>query len=236
MALQIEHLSFAYNEHAVLSGLNLTLKNGAIHGLAGINGAGKTTLLRLIAGHLKPQEGQIAWNGKSNFVKELAFLETQAWFYPLMTGHDYLDLFSAGNPSFSREEWNKLFKIPLSEEADLYSAGMQKKLALMGMLALDRSVLLMDEPFNALDLEAVELLRQILPRLSAQGKTILLTSHILETLTYSCDTIALLSGQKILQQFAKNDFYELESVLRTHHHTLNQEVLNQLFENQGKQR
>jgi ABC-2 type transport system ATP-binding protein len=234
MALQIEQLGFSYGSKPILSGLNLELESGRLHGLVGLNGAGKTTLLKLIAGHLRPKRGELFWHGSRFSGNQVAFLETQAWFYPLMSGHDYLDLFSAGNRSFAREKWNMVFNLPLDQEARSYSAGMQKKLALLGVMALDRELMLLDEPFNTLDLEAVEWLRLLLPGLAAEGRTILLTSHILETLTQTCDTISLLKEGNIEKCFEKENFQELEKMINTIHTSKVKTMLDQLLSDTRK--
>lgn len=229
MTLQIENLSFSFGRKPILSDLNLELDSCRLHGLAGLNGVGKTTLLRLIAGHLTPETGALLWKDSPLSGSKVAFLETQTWFYPLMTGNDYLDLFSAGNRSFDREKWNLVFNLPLAQEARSYSAGMQKKLALLGVIALDRELLLLDEPFNTLDMEAVEFLRLLLPRLTSEGRTVILTSHILETLTTICDSISLLTNRKIEQRYSRENFSGLEEKIRSHHDLQTSALLDQLI-------
>jgi ABC-2 type transport system ATP-binding protein len=77
---------------------------------------------------------------------------------------------------------------------DSYSTGMKKKLALLGILALDKEVIILDEPFNGLDVESVSVLQIILQKLVKKNKTIIITSHIIESLTSICDSILLKFG------------------------------------------
>jgi ABC-2 type transport system ATP-binding protein len=216
MSLNISRLSLSYSGHKVLNSIDLQLQEQQVHGLVGINGAGKTSLLNCIAGVVKQQEGTIEWNNGPCTVNELSYLETSTYTYPGMTGDDYLRFFSARNPAFSINDWNNLFQLPLSEYTANYSSGMLKKLALMGILALDKTLILLDEPFNALDLEAVELLKKIIARLKSQGKTILLTSHILQTLTDTCDQIHYLNSGTIQQSFNRENYHLLEKEIQQH--------------------
>lgn len=196
--IQLTNLSFAYQNNLVLKNLSIAIPQGEIFGLAGMNGAGKTTLIEIIAGYLKSYEGTIELASKS-----IAYLETQPFFYSNITGKEFLAFISANNSEFSVEKWNEVFRLPLLELIDNYSSGMKKKLAIMGILSLDRELILLDEPFNALDLETVEIVKLILPTLKKQGKTVIITSHILSTLTDTCDKICYLDNGNIRGIYTK---------------------------------
>ena len=127
---------------------------------------------------------------------------------------DYLELFKSNNKNFNIELWNNLMKLPLEDLISSYSSGMKKKLALMGIIALNRPVLLLDEPFNTLDLESVELLKKIIPSLKKEGKTISVTSQILETLTEICNEIHYLIDGKIISSYTPTNFEKLTHQLR----------------------
>ena len=138
------------------------------------------------------------------------FLETSNYFYPRVTGGEFLSLFRGENQDYSTETLQDLFNLPLDDLVDNYSTGMKKKLAIMGMLKSGRDVLLMDEPFNGLDLESARILTLIIRKLQSKGKTILLSSHILETLTESCDQIHVLSEGQFQRSVDRKDFEEFE--------------------------
>jgi ABC-2 type transport system ATP-binding protein len=210
MLLAIKDVNFNYGKLSVLTGVHMNISAGEIHGLVGVNGSGKTTLLRLITGLLSPLTGSIQWDNRNVRVTDIIYMESNLFFYPNMTGRDYLDFFSANNKQFRLKEWNEIFQLPLDEFIDSYSSGMQRKLSIMGVLALDRPVLLLDEPFNALDLEAVELLKKLVLVLKEEGKTILLTSHVLETLTGTCDEIHYLNAGTIRSSYTRNLFDKLK--------------------------
>lgn len=215
MLLAIKNLNFNYGKLKVLSEVNINLPKGEIHGLVGVNGSGKTTLLRLITGLLSPLSGEILWDQRHIGVNDIIYMESNLFFYPNMTGRDYIDFFSANNRNFRLKDWNDIFQLPLDAFIDSYSSGMQRKLSILGVLALDRPLLLLDEPFNALDLESVELLKKLILVLKEKGKTILLTSHVLETLTGTCDVIHYLNAGTIRNSFTKNRYDKLQEEIST---------------------
>ncbi len=210
--LSLKNISIRYDKKTVVENLSIDFQPSLIHGLVGLNGSGKTSILNALYGIIPVFEGQIYWDGKKLSYKQIAYLETGNYFYSRITGLEYLNLFKAKNKSFNIEEWNHIFQLPLRQLIEDYSTGMKKKLALMGILSLEnRMVFILDEPFNALDLESNELLKEILLRLKAKGKTILVTSHILETLTSVCDTIHFLKEKTIDRSFEKNEFEGLKN-------------------------
>lgn len=204
--LTIKNLTASYGKDSVLENLNLDIEEGMIHGLAGINGSGKTTLFHIIYGFIKPDAGTIQLNGQPLSRRKIAFLETQNYFYSNIKGKEHLDLFPDSTSTFSLKTWQELFKLPLNDLIENYSTGMKKKLALTGILKLDKPILLLDEPFNGIDMEAVRIIEKLLLRLKEKGKTIIVTSHILETLTAICDQIHILENKNIARSYRKNEF------------------------------
>lgn len=212
--LLIKNLSVKYDNKIVLNNIQLNISSSTIHGLVGLNGAGKTTLLNSIYGFIKSTSGEIKLNDKLIQRSSIAYLESANYFYPHLTGLDYLELFCSINKSFNIQLWNNLMKLPLENLISSYSTGMKKKLALMGIIALNRPIMLLDEPFNSLDLESVELLKKIIPKLKDEGKTIIVTSHIIETLTEICDEIHYLKDGKIITSFTQTNFEKLTHQLK----------------------
>lgn len=208
--ISIDNLSFSYGKSLVIDHLSWQLETGSVHGLVGMNGAGKTTLFNLIAGWLKPAEGKIWLNNDPIYQNACGLMETNPFFYPMITGKEYLQVFMLKNKSYNIEAWNRIFKLPLEEVVDNYSTGMLKRLSLMGILALNRELLILDEPFNGLDFEAVRLLQQILPALALKGKTVIVSSHITESLTTISQSISLIREGKIDFTMYKDQFDGLE--------------------------
>ena len=208
--ITLNNLTLSYNKQKrkVIHELDLTMKEGLIHGIVGLNGAGKTTLLNALFGLKKVDGGTIQRNKRALNKSEVAYLVTENYFYANITGREYLGLFK--NPDFDTDAWNRLFLLPLDEVVDNYSTGMKKKLALMGILKQDKPLMILDEPFNGLDMETCRIMRMILLRLREKQKTIVVTSHIMETLTNLCDCIHYLEDGKIQYNKERAAFADLE--------------------------
>jgi ABC-2 type transport system ATP-binding protein len=208
--LTINDLRVSYDGEPVLDNLELHMIPGHVHGLIGLNGAGKTTLFNTITGFIKLDKGRGEWCGKPVSRRDIAFLETHNYFYSNITGGEYLNLFKAVNNGFKLDAWQDLFKLPLNELVDNYSTGMKKKLALLGILKLDKPIIFLDEPFNGIDLETGRIIKALLERLKEKNKTIVLTSHILETLTHTCDFVHYLEDKKIKKVYEKEELQQLD--------------------------
>lgn len=222
----INNLSFSYQKGIkVINGLNLQLELNEVHGLVGLNGSGKTTLLNTISGIIKQENGSITYNNEKLTKKSIGYLETENFFYTNITGTEYLSLFE--NKKFDLAAWNKIFELPLNNIIDNYSTGMKKKLALLGILKLDKPILILDEPFNGLDLETCKVLQIIILKLKQRQKTIIITSHILESLTSICDTIHYLDNGIIKLSRSKNEFENLEKDI--FHNFAKSEMINELI-------
>ena len=226
--ISIEQLTISYNKGVnVIDGLDLSVDGNLIHGIVGLNGAGKTTLLNALYGLVKVKEGQIKFDGEKLSKKKTAYLVTENFFYSNITGQEYLSLFQ--NDNFDLTIWNKLFELPLDDLIDSYSTGMKKKLALLGILKQDKQIMILDEPFNGLDIETCRIIRSILLQLKERGKTIIVTSPIIETLANLCDFIHLLEKGKITSSRDKSGFEKFQSEIFKSIETKNEAVLNQLF-------
>lgn len=212
--LTIRNLQVEYKKQSlILKGITLSMESGKIHGIVGLNGAGKTTLLNTLYGFIRPVKGSILYNDNPLHRRDIAYLEAENYFYPYMTGREYLDLFPAGENGFQVDNWQKLFNIPLNDITENYSTGMKKKLALLGVLKPDKPILILDEPFNGLDLESAHILTLILQQLREKGKTVLVTSHVFETLTSGCDYIHHINNGMIEQSYSKEQFGMLKELL-----------------------
>jgi ABC-2 type transport system ATP-binding protein len=208
--LDLHSIHFSYDEVEILKGISLQLESGKIHGLAGMNGSGKTTLLQVIYGLLKPQNGDIRFKGKPIQMQETVYLEAGNYFYHRLTTRETLQLFSVANPGFEIDRWLKVFSLSGKEFTEDLSTGMRKKLAILCALAKDQELMLLDEPFNGLDMESVMVLHAVLKELRKKGKTILITSHILETLLENCDSIQTFAEGRILQSYRPDEYEQMK--------------------------
>jgi ABC-2 type transport system ATP-binding protein len=214
--LKIDNLHKAYGQHEVLRGVSLALRPGTIHGLVGANGAGKTTLINCLYGLESGFTGTVRDTDGPHPVREITgLLPYEPYFYPRITGREYVTfcLQARRRPVPDLRPWNQVLELPLDQFATEYSAGMKKKLALLALLVQNFSYLILDEPFNGLDLEANLLLKEMLKRLRDQGTGILLTSHILGTLTEVADEATVLVGGRVQRHYRAAEFGTLEADL-----------------------
>lgn len=206
--LSIDRLSVSYGKKTVLSDLSVTFDTARIHGIVGYNGAGKTTLLNALYGLPRKYE-EISFCGGQLNRTSVSYLDMDLFFYPFITGRDYLKLFQARNAGFDYATLCEAFNVPIDSYIDTYSSGMKKKIAIIGILSMDKDLVLLDEPFNGLDMESVAVLQLALKKIAAKGKTILVTSHILESLAPICDTISLLQEGIIQKTFYPEEYARL---------------------------
>lgn len=210
--LTITDMRCSYDQRVVLDIPAFTLPPG-VHGIVGLNGAGKTTLLNALYGFGRNTAAQVRWNGADMDFRNTAFQEAESYFHPGITGGEYLELFMPASGKNDGEVLNALLDVPLGRLITTYSTGMKRKLVLLGALRLDRAVLLLDEPMNGLDLASVRVLEAIIRRLAERGRTVLITSHVLEPLVALCDHIHLLRSGTIARSFERGSTEGLESAL-----------------------
>jgi len=225
--LELIDLHKAYGRHEVLRGVSLALRPGTIHGLVGANGAGKTTLINCLYGLENGYTGTVRVPAPASSVRACTgLLPYEPYFYPRLTGREYVEfcLQARGRSVPDLHGWNQLLELPLDQFAEEYSAGMKKKLALLALLVQDFAYLILDEPFNGLDLEANLLLKELLKHLRDRGTGILLTSHILGTLTEVADEATVLVAGRVQRQYVATEFGTLEADLLAalHHEKLAQ--------------
>ncbi len=208
--LEIKNINVEFKNQKVLNDLHLSIEEGCILGVLGKNGAGKTTLFESLYQSLK-FSGNITWKNERLQRKMISYLETENYFYPYITGEEYLAYFTSGKEAEIIEIIQK-FNLPLKKYVQYYSSGMKKKLALIGMLMLDKPINILDEPFNGVDFEGVHILYDIIRQLKSENKIVIVSSHIIETLFHTCDKIAVLQNGKIEIIYDKEDFGQLTTL------------------------
>lgn len=209
--LKISDINVKYGEHSVLENFSFEGNEGKIYGLMGLNGSGKTTLIKAICGIVPLNKGNIEFSNRDIRLSDIGYLETANYFFSKITGREYLKIIKWKHPDFDIDKWNTIFELPLDEPVETYSSGMKKKLAAIGVFALERPLLLLDEPFNNLDMETNQVLNNVIKQFKEKGKIIILTSHILETLTGICDEIHYLNDKKIEKVFYPDEYDLIQS-------------------------
>jgi len=207
--ISIQNLSKNFGTKQVLKNINIQFDKGKVYGIVGKNGAGKTTLFRCIAG-LEYYEGQI--NSELNPLKNyLGLLLTEPFFFTKITGREYIRLLcNARKKEVLNIDDKNVFDLPLNQYASTYSTGMKKKLALLAILLQENQYFIFDEPFNGVDIHSNIIIVDLIHRLKALGKTLIISSHIFSTLSNTCDEIYLLEEGEIVRKVFREEFDVLE--------------------------
>jgi ABC-2 type transport system ATP-binding protein len=207
----IRELSKHYGEFVALDRLSLTLDRGSILGFIGPNGAGKTTTIRILVGLSRPTSGSATIAG-ADCAKDLqkvrrlvGYMPDKFGSYDNMRVREYLDFFGAAFGIGRRERQKRIAEVLDLTNAtwmqDRYveslSHGMQQRVGIARTLLHHPEVLILDEPANGLDPEARIEMREILLRLAAEGRTLIVTSHILPELSRICNRVAIVAGGRL---------------------------------------
>ena len=190
-----------FKKFYALQDINFQVRRGQHLGILGLNGAGKSTLLKTIVGVYKPTEGTVK---KKGVIAPL--LELGAGFDPNYTGKENIFLYGA-ILGYNREylerkydeivafsELGKFIDVPLKN----YSSGMKARLGFSIATAVEPDILILDEPFNALDYKTYEDVKAIIRMLKAEGKTIFLTSHHFKDIEQLCDQVYSIEDCQLL--------------------------------------
>ncbi|MFN0085180.1 MAG: ABC transporter ATP-binding protein [Blastocatellia bacterium] len=214
IAIRAEDLRKSFGNKEVLKGLSLYVKHGCLFGFLGENGAGKTTTMNILTGILLPRGGSVQILGETltpenaSLRRRLGVVHDSHGLFEQMTGEEHL-LFSASihglDPAAIPGRTRELFEmLDLAEAAAVriheYSHGMKKKLALACALIHDPEVLFLDEPFEGMDVLSARRVMENLRRLAQRGKTLFLTSHILDIVEKICDEAAIVADGRVAYQ------------------------------------
>lgn len=202
--IEIKDVSKIFGEKQVLNAASMTVKDGSVFGLVGINGAGKSTLLRLLAGVLKPDGGQILYDGRpvyeNNAVKsQTFFLQDDPYYTANLTGRAQADFYKTFYDFDENlfKKYTELFNLRCDKPIRNFSKGMKRQLFIALALACKPKYLLLDEAFDGLDpLARLEFKRGLI-ELQESGATVIIASHSLRELEDICDSFALLDNMNV---------------------------------------
>ena len=209
-AIRIEGVGKAYAGHVAVRDLSLEVPRGSVFGLLGPNGAGKTTTLRMVMDILAPDAGAIEILGRPSDQAardRIGYMPEERGLYPRMALDEQLLFLAEIKGCPAREARRRLpgwlERLGLQDWArrkvNELSKGMQQKAQLVATLLHDPELLILDEPMSGLDPVGSNLVRDVLLELRRQGKTLVLSSHQMETVERLCDAIALINrGEKLL--------------------------------------
>ena len=209
MSLVIHDLHKQFGSIAALDGVSFDVPRGEIFGFLGANGAGKTTTMRIAVGVLDADSGTIEWGGADHRTlprRTWGYLPEERGLYPRMKVLDQLVYF-AGLYGVPRERatrearaWLARFRVPefADRRAEELSKGNQQKMQLLAASLHDPDVLLMDEPFTGLDPVNVALLREAFLELRDAGRTIIFSTHQMDTVEAMCESVAIVDRGRVV--------------------------------------
>lgn len=211
--IRIKLPEFKYRTETVLQNIDITFESGVTHGIVGLNGAGKTTFFHLITGLIIAPGAEFSLDSQPLLKSDIAFLDTDLFFYPKLTAREFLSVFPAKSDTYNEEALAALLKFPLDGFMEEFSTGMKKKLLLQSQIKQNKKIYILDEPFNGLDLETNKLLEVIIMLLNERGKTVFISSHILEPLLNVCTQVHYLKNKTIEKTFQRDEFSAIEEEL-----------------------
>ncbi|MGJ9382694.1 ABC transporter ATP-binding protein [Salipaludibacillus sp. CF4.18] len=219
--LKINNLTKRFGKFTALDGVNLEVNKGEVFGFIGPNGAGKSTTIRVLLGILKPTNGDVkifgkdAWNDAVDIHKHVAYVPGDMTLWPNLTGGEVIDLFvklRGTNPKNRREELINKFDFDPTKKCRTYSKGNRQKVALIAAFSSDADLYILDEPTSGLDPLMENVFQECIMDLKKQGKSVLLSSHILSEVEKLCDRVGIIRKGKIIET---GSLKELRHLTRT---------------------
>ena len=207
--INVRNLHKKFDRTQALDGLELTINRASIYGLVGTNGAGKTTLIRHMAGILKPDEGEILFDGEpvlenTALKQKIGLVPDELYFPKGYSISDMVRIYSGTYDNFNEERLHELTKrFHLDEKAPLrgFSKGMKKQAAIALVLASMPDYLLLDEPIDGLDPIVRKLVwKQIVDDVAEREMTVLVSSHNLRDLESICDYVGIIDDGKTVME------------------------------------
>ena len=207
--LKTEGLTKKFGDFPALDGIDIEVDKGEVYGFIGPNGAGKSTAIRVLLGILKATEGQATifgmdvWKEAVAIHKRVAYVPGDVNLWPNLTGGEVIDLFiklRGGNGKNRREELIRRFNLDPRKKCRTYSKGNRQKVALVAAFSSDADLYILDEPTSGLDPLMERVFQECIMEAKAQGKSILLSSHILSEVEKLCDKVAIIRQGRIIEK------------------------------------
>lgn len=199
MKITLENVSKRFKDLEVLQDVNLEFEGGKIYGIVGPNGSGKSVLLKMICGFYETSSGKILFNGideieKYGFPQDMRVMIEKPSFISDISGMDNLKLLADIQGKIGEDEIAKTMKLvgldPYEKKNySKYSLGMKQKLNIAQVLMENPKIMILDEPFNALDEKSSENIRKLFLEEKKKGKLILIATHIKDDINTLCDEV-----------------------------------------------
>ncbi len=193
-----------YMRKQAVKDVNLVLEDGRVYALLGPNGSGKTTFMKMVAGLVKPTTGLLSYNGSTIGVeskRKVAYMSTEPFFYSYMTVKQVGKYFEDFFEDFSMKRYEELIcrmELKMEDKAKELSSGLAAKLKLAATLARDAQLYMLDEPLNGIDIIAREQILQTIVESATEGKTIVISSHLVDELEPIVDSVVFMKQGSVV--------------------------------------
>jgi ABC-2 type transport system ATP-binding protein len=209
--VEVEGLTKRFGTRVAVDGVELRIPRGSAFGYLGPNGAGKTTLIRMLLGLTHPSAGSMRLLGlpipeeRAAALARVGAIVEEPRFHGYLTGRENLEIVAAARePEAHLRIEGALERVGLAKRADdrvrAYSLGMRQRLGVARCLLADPELLILDEPMNGLDPAGMEDFRQMIRGFVDEGRTVVLSSHLLDEVEKTCDAIAIVDRGRVVVQ------------------------------------
>ncbi|MFE1441099.1 ATP-binding cassette domain-containing protein [Streptomyces sp. NPDC058739] len=220
-AVEVSGLVKTFGPTRALDGLDLTVATGEVHGFLGPNGSGKTTTIRVLLGMLRRDAGEARllggdpWRDGVALHRRLAYVPGDVSLWPRLTGGEIIDIFGRLRGDLDpalRDDLLERFELDPTKKARTYSKGNRQKVGLVAALASRAELLLLDEPTSGLDPLMESVFQDCIREATSQGRTVLLSSHILAEVEALCDRVSIIRAGRTVES---GTLAELRHLTRT---------------------
>ena len=217
-AIEITNLTKKFGAVRALDGLNLTVREGEVHGFLGPNGAGKSTTFRVLLGLVKPDSGTARllggdpWTDAVSLHREIAYVPGDVTLWPSLTGGETIDLLArmrGGIDEQRRAELIERFELDPHQKCRTYSKGNRQKISLISAFSSRARLLLLDEPSSGLDPLMENVFQQCVREAHHRGTSVLLSSHILAETENLCERVTIIRAGKAVESGSLNTMRHL---------------------------
>ena len=210
-AVEARGLTKRFGDNVAVNGVDLRIPRGCAFGYLGPNGAGKTTLIRVLLGLTRADAGTMALLGypvpahRDLALARVAAIVDEPRFHGHLTGRQNLAVLAAAREPQARERIDSsLERVGILHRANdrvsKYSMGMRQRLGVAACLIADPQLLILDEPMNGLDPAGMQEMREMIRSLVAEGRTVVLSSHLLDEVERTCDAVAIVDRGSVIRQ------------------------------------
>lgn len=206
--IEIHNLTKAFGKARALDGLDLTVREGEVHGFLGPNGAGKSTTIRILLGVVRADGGTVRllggdpWTNAVDLHRHIAYVPGDVTLWPNLTGGETIDLLArmrGGIDDTRRAELIERFELDPHKKARTYSKGNRQKVSLISAFSSLARLLLLDEPSSGLDPLMENIFQQCVAEARDRGTTVLLSSHILAETERLCQRVTIIRGGRTVE-------------------------------------